>query len=92
MIVEPKPALAPVMLPVIVPIVHAKLLATLEVRLMPVVVPLHIVLVDALVTAGAGFTVTVIVKGVPGHEPVVDVGVTIYCTLPDTELLGLVSV
>ena len=80
------------MLPVIVPIVHAKLLATLEVRLMPVPVPLHIVLVDALVTAGEGFTVTVIVKGVPGHEPVVDVGITIYCTLPDTELLGFVSV
>jgi hypothetical protein len=40
-------------------------------------VPLHVVAVLAVVTTGAGFTVTVMVKGTPGHEPVVAVGVII---------------
>lgn len=31
------------------------------------------------------------VKGFPTHEPVTEVGVTIYCTVPADELLGLVS-
>ena len=45
-----------------------------------------------LVTAGFGLTVTVIVVAEPAQLPVVDVGVTIYGTVPDALLLGLVSV
>jgi uncharacterized protein Usg len=48
--------------------------------------------VAGFVTAGAGFTVTVIVYGTPTHPPVVAVGVTIYCTDPAVALLGVVSV
>jgi hypothetical protein len=92
LIVEPEPALAPVTLPVTVPIVHVKLLATLEVKAMFVPAPLQIIFVEAFVTVGAGLTVTVIVKAVPTHDPVVEVGVTMYCTVPAAELLGLVSV
>ena len=75
MIVEPEPALAPVMPPVIVPIVHEKLLGVLAVKEIFGPVPLHVLAVAELVTAGVGFTVTVIVKAAPGHEP--DVGVTV---------------
>jgi ABC-type proline/glycine betaine transport system permease subunit len=89
--VAPDPALAPVMLPVIVPIVHAKLLAALAVRAMPGPDPLQVLAVAALVTAGIGLTVTVIVNADPAHDPVVDVGVTRYCTLPAVALLGLVN-
>ena len=78
MIVEPELALAPVMLPVIVPSVHAKLLAALEVKAIFGPVPLHVLAVVELVTAGVGLTVTVIVVGEPAQLPVVDVGVTIY--------------
>ena len=92
MIVEPEEALAPVMPPVMVPMVHANVLATLAVKLMFGPVPLHVLAVFAVVTTGDGFTVTVMVKGAPGQEPVVAVGVTIYCTVPAAELLGLVSV
>ena len=41
-------------------------------------VPLHIVAVFAVATEGFGFTVTVIVYGVPAQLPEVAVGVTIY--------------
>ena len=78
--------------PVIVPIVHVNVLATLAVKAMFVPVPLQIVFVAAVVTVGAGFTVTVIVKRAPAHEFAVEVGVTIYCTVPAVVLLGLVSV
>ena len=61
---------------VIVPIVQVKLLAALEVKAILVDTPLQILFVDALVTAGAGFTVTVMVVELPAHEPPVDVGVT----------------
>ena len=44
-----------------------------------------------ITTIGVGFTVTVIVEAVPTHEPAVDVGITIYCTLPATVWLGLVK-
>jgi hypothetical protein len=47
--------------------------------------------VATLVTTGRGFTFTVIVKFEPAQEPVVDVGVTIYSTLPAVVLLGLLS-
>jgi hypothetical protein len=36
--------------------------------------------------------VTVIVKAAPIHVPVVEVGVTIYSTVPAVALLGFVSV
>ena len=78
LIVKPDPALAPVMLPVIVPMVHAKLLGKLAAREILGLVPLQIIAVAPLVTAGTGLTVTVIVKGEPAHKPSVEVGVTIY--------------
>ena len=61
MIVDPDPALAPVIPPVIVPIVHVNELATVAVKEILVDEPLQIVFVFAVVTVGAGFTVTVIV-------------------------------
>ena len=60
-IVLPAPALAPVILPVIVPTVQVNVLAALAVSAMFVAVPLQIAAVFAVVTAGVGFTVTVIV-------------------------------
>ena len=78
--------------PVIVPIVHVNVLATLAVKAMFVPAALQIVFVAAVVTVGAGFTVTVIVEAVPGHEPAVEVGVTIYCIVPAVVPLGLLSV
>ena len=78
LIVAPDPALDPVMPPAIVPIVQAKLLGALEVNPIAVEIPLQILEVAALPTAGVGLTVTVIVKAVPTQEPVVAVGVTIY--------------
>ena len=65
-----------------VPIVQAKLLETLAVKAILGLVPLHVVAVVLLVIDGAGFMVTVIVVGFPTQLPVVEVGVTIYCTLP----------
>jgi hypothetical protein len=86
----PDPLLAPEMLPVIVPTVQVKLLGVLAVSEIFGLVPLHIVAVGVLVTAGVGFTVTTILRGLPGHEPVTDVGVTRYSTVPEAELPGLV--
>ena len=76
--VPPEPALAPVMPPVMIPIVQVKLLGVLEVNVIFGPVPLHVLAVGEFVTVGLGFTVTVIVNAVPTHEPVVEVGVTIY--------------
>src|SRR6266496_1588233 len=92
LIVVPEPALAPVIPPVMVPMVQPNVLAALAVKLILVEVPLQMVFVAAVVTVGVGFTVTVMVKGLPVHEPVVEVGVTMYCTVPAVELLGLVNV
>jgi hypothetical protein len=78
--------------PVIVPIVHVNVLAAFAVKVMFVPAALQIVFVVAVVTVGAGFTVTVIVKAAPGHEPAVEVGVTIYCIVPAVVPLGLLSV
>jgi len=89
--VAPDELLAPVIPPVIVPIVHAKLLGALAVNAIAGLDPLQVLAVAALVTAGIGLTVTVIVKADPAQEPVVEVGVTRYTTLPATALLGLVS-
>jgi hypothetical protein len=91
--VEPLPALAPVILPVIVPTVQVNVLAALAVNAILVAVPLHMEAVLVVVTTGVGFTVTVIVYGEPGQAGVaVDVGVTIYCTVPAALLLGLFNV
>ena len=90
--VSPELGLAPVIEPVMVPITHVKLLGTLEVKAIFGLVPLQVTAVAELVTAGLGFTVTVIVNGVPAQVPVVAVGVTIYSTVPADELLGFVSI
>ena len=74
-----------------VPIVQLKVLGALDVIVIFGLVPLHILTVAGLVTIGLGLTVTVIVYGVPAHEPVVDVGVIMYWTVPAVALLGLVS-
>lgn len=74
---DPDPGLAPVMPPVTVPTVQVNVLAALAVRLMFVEAPLQREKVDAVVTTGTGFTVTVTVKGLPVQEPDVEVGTTI---------------
>jgi hypothetical protein len=83
---------APVMPPVTVPMVQVKLLGVVAVSEMFGLVLLQIATAAGLVIAGVGFTVTVMVNGAPAHEPVVDVGVTMYCIVPAVELLGLTSV
>jgi hypothetical protein len=80
------------MLPVIVPMVHAKLLGALELNVIFGLVPLQVLVVAGLVTAGVGLTVTIMLYGVPTHDPVVEVGVTRYSTVPTVILLGLVRV
>ncbi len=92
LIVEPELATAPLILPVLVPSVQLKLLGTLAVNATFGPVPLQIVAVVPVVTAGIGFTVTVMVKAAPAQEPDVEVGVTRYCTVPEAELLGLINV
>ena len=44
------------------------------------------------VIIGFGLTVTVIVEEEPAQEPVVAVGITIYCTVPAVVLLVFVNV
>lgn len=79
--------------PVMLPTVQVKVLAAVAVSTMLVLVALQIVAVFAVVTDGVGFTVTVMVYGAPGQAGVaVDVGVTMYCTVPAVVLLGLFSV
>lgn len=75
--VEPEPALAPVIPPVIVPIVQLKLLGTVAESAIARFVPLQMVDVAGVDNAGVGLTVTVILNGVPAHEPAEEVGVTI---------------
>lgn len=77
-------------LPVIVPTVQVKVLGVLAVNAILGPVPLHVLAVAAVVTTGVGLTVTSILYGVPAHDPVVEVGVTRYSTVPAAELLGLV--
>lgn len=90
--VFPVPALAPVIPPVTVPTVQVNVLATEAVKLIFGLVSLQIAVVEGVVTTGVGLTVTVMVVGEPAHEPVVEVGVTIYCTVPEIVELGLVSI
>jgi hypothetical protein len=87
----PDPLLAPVILPVIAPTVHVNVLVAVAVRAIAGLVPLHVLAVLGVVTAGFGLTVTIMLYGAPGHDPVVDVGTTIYSTLPAVASLGLVS-
>lgn len=87
----PLAALAPVILPVLVPKVQLNVLETLADKGILVVEALQIASVEGVVTTGAGFTVTVIVKGMPAQPPVVETGVTIYSTVPAKVLLGFVS-
>jgi len=91
LIVLPDASLAPVIPPVIVPTVHAKLLGALAVNAIFGPVPLQVLAVLAVVTTGVGLTVTTILYGLPIHDPVVEVGVTRYSTVPAVALLGLVS-
>ncbi len=77
--VGPLPGLAPVIFPGLAPIVHVKLLGILPVRPIDVDRPLHIADGVAVVTAGAGCTVLVIVFAGP-KQPFVDSAVTRYCT------------
>jgi hypothetical protein len=74
----PLPLLAPVTPPMIAPIVHEKLLGADAVSVMLGEPPVQICAVGVLVTAGVGFTVTVMVNGAPTQLPVTDVGVTMY--------------
>jgi hypothetical protein len=59
--VAPDPADAPVIPPVIVPIVQVNVLGAVAVKAILVAVPLQMAAVFAVVTAGLGFTVTVMV-------------------------------
>jgi hypothetical protein len=79
--------------PTIVPTVQLNVLGTVDVKEMFGLPPLQIAAGGVLVTAGSGLTVTVIVYGVPEQAVLaVDVGVTMYSTLPAAVLLGLFSV
>jgi hypothetical protein len=80
------------MLPVIVPTVHAKLLGVLDVKAIFGLDPLQILAVAGFVTTGVGLTVTTKLYGVPTHDPVVEVGVTRYSTVPAVVLLKLVRI
>ena len=89
---EPDEADAPVIPPVIVPIVQENVLGAVAVKAILGLTPLQIAAEFAVVTDGVGFTVTVIVYGLPVQRSPTDVGVTIYCTVPAVALLGFVSV
>jgi len=90
--VGPEPKFAPVIPPETVPIVQLKVLGTDDVKPILGLVPLQMLSAGELVTVGAGLTVTVIIYGTPAHDPAVDVGVTIYCTVPAAPLPGLESI
>ena len=85
--VFPELAEAPVIPPVIAPIVQVKLLGTEAVNAMFGPDPLHVLAVAEHVTTGLGLTV--ITTGKTAQEPLAEVGVTRYSTVPDAELLGL---
>lgn len=91
MITFPEPPLAPVIPPVTVPTVQVNVLGDVAVSEIFGLAPLHVEAVLGVFTAGVGYTVTVSEKGVPGHDPVTEVGVIRYSTVPEAELLGLVS-
>jgi hypothetical protein len=78
LITLPEPAVAPVIPPVTVPIVHENVEAVLADNGIFGLPPLQILVAGGVVITGFGLTVTVILIGVPGQPPVVDVGVTMY--------------
>ncbi len=87
------PVLAPLMVPASVELHEYVVPPTVLLSAMLVALPLHNVVLDGVkVRDGTGFTVTVMEGLEPTHEPLVDVGTTTYGTVPDAELLGLVSV
>lgn len=88
----PEPGVAPVIPPVIAPTVHVNVLAALAVRAIFVAVPLQIETLSVVVTTGVGCTVTVIVYAGPWQAPAIDVGTTIYSTVPGVALPGLLRV
>lgn len=88
----PLPAVAPVIPPDTAPIVHAKVDGVLALSVIFGFVLLQIVTAFPVVIAGVGFTVTVIVNGAPAQPPAMEVGVTIYSTVPAALLLGFTNV
>ena len=68
------------------------MLAAVEIKVMLVLVPLQMLSVFLVVIVGIGLTVKVIIDDEPTQEPTVEVGITIYSTVPADELLGLFSV
>jgi hypothetical protein len=77
LMIAPDPAVAPVIPPVIVPTVQVNELGADAVSPIPALVPLQIIADEAVVTTGDGLTVAVKVNGIPGQEPVSEVGVMI---------------
>ena len=75
--VVPLPECPPDMVPAFAT-VQVKLLEVLDTNGIVSRSTLHTLLPPLLVSAGAGFTLTVTVDVVPRHEPTVDVGVTRY--------------
>lgn len=78
MINDPEPEEAPVTEPVIAPIDQVKVLGVEASKARPGPVPLQMVALVALVSAGIGFTVTVMVRVLPAQAPLFEVGVTRY--------------
>ena len=68
------------------------MLAAVESKVMLGLVPLQMLSVFLLVIEGIGLTVKVIIDDEPTQEPTVEVGTTIYSTVPAAELLGLLRV
>jgi hypothetical protein len=82
--VEPDPAVAPVIPPAIVPIVHVNVLGILAVRAILVALLEQTWAVLDVVTVGLGLTVMVYVIGVPG-QPLAD-GVTVIVAVMGDEV------
>lgn len=91
-ILLPEPEVAPVTPPPTLPIAHVKVAGAEAVSAIFVAVLLQIAKELAVVTAGVGFTVTVMIFAGPWHPPAIDVGTTMYSTVPAVELLGFCSV
>jgi hypothetical protein len=75
--------------PVTVPVIHVKLLGMDAVNTILGLVAVQAVAILGVVTIGEGLTDTLTEKA--AHEPVAEVGVTRYSTVPTVRLLGLVN-
>jgi hypothetical protein len=92
-IVDPLPELAPLMLPLTLPNVQLKVLGAVAFNGMLVAVLLQIATVAGTpVICGVGLTVTVILKESPIHPPAIEVGTTMYSTVPAVLLLLFIRV